>query len=390
MTRIQTVAVEPIPVPPDLTSAVVLIADSDPQHVLALQQQLQAGGYTVLIAQTGQQALDQVSQKHPDLLLLDSHLCDTNGHPLYQRIKADDSPGFLPIILITDGESDNPTPAQADAMLAKPIDTHELTIWLTALLRTQQQIEREKQKLAAASQEIEDLKTNIITNVSHELRTPLVQVKAAVSLLVEDVMAQNDSREQPSVAEMALQAVARLESAIENIRQLAQIQQIRLSPVTVTDAVNLAVRNLKRSWESRGAEHRIELHIEDDLPPVLGDKRAIGHLLQLLLDNALKFSPDNSTVKILGHRESGNKILVGVQDFGIGIPKAEHDRIFEPFYQIDGSPTRRYGGTGTGLALATLLAKGMNTHIQLKSRPNQGSTFWVLLPIADLKKYEDH
>jgi signal transduction histidine kinase len=202
-------------------------------------------------------------------------------------------------------------------------------------------------------------------------------------------MGQKSSREQPTVAEMALQAVARLESAIENIRQLAQIQQIRLSPVAVADAVNLAIRNLKRAWGSRGTEHRIELHMENQLPPVLGDKRAIGHLLQLLLDNALKFSPEDSTVYVLGQRMGDNQVLIGVRDFGIGIPKAEHTRIFEPFYQIDGSPTRRYGGTGTGLALATLLAKGMNTKIELKSRPNQGSTFWIVLPVADLETYSD-
>ncbi len=73
-----------------------------------------------------------------------------------------------------------------------------------------------------------------------------------------------------------------------------------------------------------------------------------------------------------------------MRDFGIGIPREAHDRVFEPFFQVDGSATRRYGGTGTGLALATLLASGLDTSITLDSAPGEGSTFSFLLPVADL------
>ena len=78
-----------------------------------------------------------------------------------------------------------------------------------------------------------------------------------------------------------------------------------------------------------------------------------------------------------------------MQDFGIGIPDEEREFIFEAFYQVDGSSTRRYGGTGTGLALAMLLANGMNTTIDLDSKPGEGSTFSFILPEADLDDYED-
>jgi signal transduction histidine kinase len=390
VSRTLRTVVDSIPLPPDLTQVTLLIADSDPQELRVLQQRLQAGGYDVLTAKTGEQAIKLVHREHPHLLLLDAELCES---AVCQRIKNDDSLGFMPIIILFDAQTHPPDYdlfAEADAAIPKPVDGSALAVWLRPLLRTKMQIDRlmrENRKLTEASQAVESLKTNIITNVSHELRTPLVQVKAAVSLLVEDVV-QNTTREQPSVADMALQAVARLESAVENIRQLAQTQQIRLSPVVIGDAVNLAIRNLKRSWGKRGEEERIELRIDNDLPPVLGDKRAIAHLLQLLLDNALKFSPETSPVHVIAYAYDDEQVCIGVQDFGIGIPREEHARVFEAFYQVDGSPTRRYGGTGTGLALATLLAKGLNTTIKLESDLGEGSTFWFLLPAIDLDEYE--
>ena len=77
-----------------------------------------------------------------------------------------------------------------------------------------------------------------------------------------------------------------------------------------------------------------------------------------------------------------------MQDYGIGIPDEERSLIFEAFYQVDGSSTRSYGGTGTGLALAVLLANGMNTSIELDSRLGEGSTFSFVLPEADLDEYQ--
>ncbi len=241
---------------------------------------------------------------------------------------------------------------------------------------------RENQELAEASRRVEVMKSDIISNVSHELSTPLVQVKAAVALLAED-MGQHGGSQQSSMAAMAEQAVARLESAVDNIRQLAQTHHIKLGPVSVPESIDLAVRMIERSWASRGASNRIQKQIDGKLPPAVADKRALARLIQLLLDNALKFSPEESPVYLQVTSSRDRQVWISVQDFGIGIAEEEQSRIFEAFYQVDGSSTRRYGGTGTGLALAMLLAHGMHTEIEVQSVPNQGSTFSFRLPAAD-------
>jgi signal transduction histidine kinase len=366
-----------------------LIGGGDNRALNSLRAHLQARGYTVVAASSGDKVISLVYEHHPYLLILDSDLPDKDSYVVCQTLKADKSLGFVPVLLMVDESKyvhDDDMDFGPDATIFKPIDGDELLAWLRFLLRMKRQLDnliRENQALSAASQAIEVLKSDIINNVSHELSTPLVQVKAAVALLAED-STQNGTREQSSMANMAQQAVARLEGAVDNIRQLAQTHNIKLGAVIVNEAVDLAIRHLERSWASRSARVRVEKRIDANLPLVLGDKRAMARLLQLLLDNALKFSADDTPVYVLAWQIDEKRVGIAVQDQGIGIEAAEHQRIFQAFYQVDGSSTRRYGGTGNGLALALLLANGMHTEIHLQSEPGKGSIFSFELPVANL------
>jgi signal transduction histidine kinase len=107
----------------------------------------------------------------------------------------------------------------------------------------------------------------------------------------------------------------------------------------------------------------------------------VARVLMLFLENALKFDPANQDVIIAAEVEE-EQVRIGVQDHGIGIPEAEFDHIFKEFYQIDSSPTRHFGGSGLGLALAKLLCDMMETPIFVESEVGVGSTFFFYLPIA--------
>ncbi|MBN1200294.1 MAG: hybrid sensor histidine kinase/response regulator [Anaerolineae bacterium] len=378
--------------PSRLPDAALLIAHSDYTVVRALQWRLQAAGYSVLCAATEDEMLEQVHERRPDVLILDTQLPGLRSCRACRLFKTDESLAFMPVIALIDEESGcfaNEANCYADVVLFNPVDSDELLTWLPCLLRTRCQMDRlkrENRQLRTISREVDVLKSDIIRNVSHEFRTPLVQIKAAVSLLVEDV-SKHGTRGQRQVANMAAQAVARFESVVDNIRQLAQTHNITLGPVSVLEAIDLAIRHMERSWASREARQRVEKVLDGDLPPVLGDKRAMAHLLQLLLDNALKFSPEDMPVQLLAFRTAVDRVWIGVQDYGIGIAVNEQQRIFEPFYQVDASHTRRYGGTGSGLALALLLANGLRTVIQVESEPGEGSVFSFELPVVDLDDF---
>ncbi len=227
------------------------------------------------------------------------------------------------------------------------------------------------------------LKNAIVRNVSHELKTPLLQVKSAVALLAED------GENTATLIEYAMGATARLEAAVRNITLLNELlndsQDVyTLGPVLVNEAIQYALRNLRRSWEHKDSIERIEVHLEAGLPPVLADRQALGIVMQLLIDNALKFSQQN--VEVLGQRQD-DWVLIAVKDYGIGIASDKIERIFDSFYQIDNSTTRRYGGLGVGLAIVRFILERHKTRIEVKSQEGKGSSFSFRLPIARIGRF---
>ncbi len=369
----------------DPHTTTVLVADSDVSLTHQVRRVLEQSGHTVLLTHADRQTLQTLYDRRPDLVLLGQQLYTASGKWLCEQIKASPHVNFIPLVLLVDyrtfDERHSRDCEQIDVVLPWPTSRLELERWLETLLRLKRRFDTQIEQLAQRAKEIEALKSDIIANVSHELGTPLLQVKSALSMLAEDLNA-DGTPNQAQLSNMAVQAIGRLEEAIDNIRQLARTHDIHLEPIAIPEAVSLALHYLRRRWASREAVSRVTSRVPENLPPVMADKRAVGRLLQLLLDNALKFSDAEREVLILAAPLDAHHIWIGVQDFGIGIPEDLHTRIFEPFFQVDGSATRRYNGTGSGLALARLLARGLNTTIDVKSAPGEGSTFSFVLPIA--------
>src|SRR5262249_8335882 len=154
---------------------------------------------------------------------------------------------------------------------------------------------------------------------------------------------------------------------------------VRKEVFRLPDAVQIAVRQLGRQWGSLNNVSRIKIKIPD-IPVVTGDRNGVAQMLQQLLDNGIKFSPQGGSVEVSGHIE-GQAVRVSVIDHGIGIPPGELAHIFQAFYQVDRSVTRRYGGTGVGLAIVKLLADAMGVQIDVQSEVGAGSTFSFCLDI---------
>src|SRR5258708_32176378 len=126
---------------------------------------------------------------------------------------------------------------------------------------------------------------------------------------------------------------------------------------------------------------KVEVNVPEDLR-VQADAKRLTQVMKALLDNAVKFSPANSTVQVRGARRNG-RVTLEVGDKGIGIHPDTQKRIFERFYQVDNTATRRYGGTGMGLALVEKLVTLQKGKVEVKSRPGRGSTFTVSLPAVE-------
>lgn len=379
----------------------ILIADDEETSAHALQMYLTRQGYQVRVVYGGQRALDETRHYRPHLLILDFLMPDLNGLEVIMQLRSDPTQNYIPVIMITAQDEERKRlqsmVSGADDYLAKPVNDLEMLVRVQALLRTKHQLDAlmsqnqvllddlasrnaELEKALLAVEEANLLKRNIIHAVSHEMGTPMLQVKSAVHLMVEDII-KNDPDNRP--AQLVLQAVLRLEGIISNFNDLARAENLKFEPFVVGDAFDHAVRLIEKRDGNKTNAERIQRHVESGLPPLLSDKRAVARVLFLLLDNALKFDPLGKSVHLSAQRED-QLVRLQVQDKGIGIPAEHLQHIFKEFFQGETGTTRRFGGSGLGLALAKLLCDKMGTVIEVESTVGKGSTFSILLPIATL------
>jgi signal transduction histidine kinase len=223
---------------------------------------------------------------------------------------------------------------------------------------------------------IERAKAEFIANASHELKTPLFALQGYLEMLEDE----DDEEVRKSFLKDMQAQTERLKSLAKTLLDLSRLDAnavtFRLEEVDVEDLLH----ELRRDFAYTGRE--INIHTEEDLPPVRTDPTQLHRMLAILLDNALKYSggPEGTEpVDLELHREDGHA-LVSVSDHGCGIPEAEIPHIFERFYRAQGSS--RADGTGLGLALAGEISQHLGGDIRVESAPDQGSTFSVELPLA--------
>ncbi|PJF32482.1 MAG: hypothetical protein CUN52_01495 [Phototrophicales bacterium] len=258
--------------------------------------------------------------------------------------------------------------------------------WIKRLI--ERNIELEKQVLTLKTQlqqqqrlntENEILKDAIVRNVSHELKTPLLHLKSAIWMMDDTI---TDDK-QSELVRYAKEATTRLEILVKNITLLSASSQVSPSVVLVRDAVEYAKRNLGRIWEYQKDVARVIYAPEGEISPVFADKQGLSTVLQLLLDNALKFSEKEVYIRAV---QLGDSVRLTIEDCGIGIPKDKIGAIFESFYQVDSSSTRHYGGMGIGLAIVRLILDRHHVTISVESEEGVGSKFWFDLPIVTMSK----
>jgi GAF domain-containing protein len=228
-------------------------------------------------------------------------------------------------------------------------------------------------------QEIDRLKDELVQNVSHELRTPLTFIKGYVELLLEEDMGSLNETQRESLTVVAdkTNALARLVSDIIYLQQVER-DSLQLSPQDMREMARLALQSCEIAALNAGISLR--LHAELTSPPVLFvDRDRINQVFDNLLGNAIKFSPRGGTISI-SVEDLGDMLRLAVTDTGVGIPADKLERVFDRFYQVDGSATRRFGGAGLGLAITRRIVEAHGGQIWVESEIGKGSSFIFTLP----------
>jgi PAS domain S-box-containing protein len=228
---------------------------------------------------------------------------------------------------------------------------------------------------------IERLKSDFVSTISHELRTPLAAIYgAALTLRRDDIVLEHDQRD--GLLSVIATESDRLARIVHDVLYASRIETGSLN-VTIesADAYALAraIVDAARTHKPPGVE--IKLSAAKRLPRVAADPDKVSQVLSNLLENAVKYSPEGGEIE-LRLEPVGRSLRFSVRDQGIGIPRPEHDRIFEKFYRLDPDLTRGVGGTGLGLYICREVIRRMGGRIWVQSRERKGSTFFFELPLV--------
>jgi two-component system, OmpR family, sensor histidine kinase SenX3 len=223
---------------------------------------------------------------------------------------------------------------------------------------------------------LEAIRRDFIANISHELKTPV----GALSLVAETLEEEDDPLVIARLSRRMRAEAERLSRIIEDLLDLSRIEAEECpsrDPVPVHHIVAQAVERLRPVAEHQG----IKLDVPE--PPqhlvIRGDRRQLVSAVHNLVDNAIKYSENGSSVHVTVRRD-GEWIEVAVADHGLGIPGRDLERIFERFYRVDRARSRDTGGTGLGLAIVRHVAGNHGGDVRVESREGEGSTFVLRLP----------
>lgn len=224
---------------------------------------------------------------------------------------------------------------------------------------------------------LEQVRKDFVANVSHELKTPVATISGFAETLVEEGQ---ESRNISEFAGIIYDEAARLSRLINRLLELSRLESedrvLQKIPVDVSKLIERTIISVQTPSQCKN----IQIEFNSDRPVIIeGDPDIITQIILNLLDNAIKFSSEGSTVNIQ-LEEQLDYIRISVKDAGIGIPSQEISRIFERFYRVDKARSRKTGGTGLGLSIVKHLVEKHGGYIEVESIEGKGSIFTVTLP----------
>jgi len=258
---------------------------------------------------------------------------------------------------------------------------------LFALQQSQFVIEEQNVQLV----KLDKIKSSFLNITSHELRTPMSAIKGYIQMMLKGNLGTINDEQKHSL-EVILRNSNRLDRLIQDILDISRLESGTMKFITQkTDATKM-VTEIAEIMQASADLKRIKINAETgiDVPELTIDKDRITQVVVNLLNNAIKFSPDGSTINIKTRKEKED-VLFEVQDHGRGIPEEHHKKIFQTFYQVDSDADTKFGGAGLGLAICygIIIAHGGRIWVESAGKPGEGSTFRFTLPVESVINIEE-
>jgi two-component system phosphate regulon sensor histidine kinase PhoR len=222
---------------------------------------------------------------------------------------------------------------------------------------------------------VEQIKKDFVDNISHELRTPLAAIKGFVETMEDGMEGENRN-----FLEIIKRNTERLINIVQDLLTLSELEEKETKLQKEDVDVKVLIENILTIFRDSAAKKDVvlELQADPELSKIKGDAFKLEQMFINLVDNAIKYT---ETGKIsIGLKQEGERLVVEIQDTGIGIPEDHHSRIFERFYVVDKSRSKTVGGTGLGLSIVKHIAQLHDAELAVKSSPGEGTTFSIRFP----------
>jgi len=373
----------------------ILHIEDDPANRLLVRKLLQKAGHEVIDAADGLEGVRLACSCRPDLILVDLNIPHLDGFEVTLRLRGEPALAAVPIVAITaEGDRETSIAVGCDGFLQKPIDARSFVATIERYLqqgpreigpvsgggalrlrqqsqRIVQHLEEKVAELSSANARLRELdaaRTEFYRNISHELATPMTPIVGYVKLLMDEELGPL-TRAQGKALRAMDDCVRRLRSLLDNLLDVTGLETGRMRFMHVDyDFLDTTRRALAQVADNL-AESRIQLVEELPRGPLAGwgDAGRLQRAMVQLLENAAKFTPSGGTVGVRVARLRSGHYEFCVADTGPGISADRQQRIFDPFYQVDGSVTREHGGVGVGLAIARRTERGLGGDVRIAS-----------------------
>ncbi len=381
----------------------ILIVDDNKNNLFTLRNLLQQYiDATVIEADCGQRALQELIRNTVDLIILDVQMEGMDGFELATLVKARKKTKDIPIVFLSasytnDDFKNRGFGVGAVDYLTKPIDEYQLINRINVYLKLiekerkmnvilEEKVNEQTKELRRAKEEAEaanEAKNIFLANISHELRTPL-NIIMSTNQLISYYLNNDDELDRKQISKkiaVQVQNCNRLLRLVNNLIDITKIDsghfEISMQSCNIVNICECITLSVAEYVENKGIKLIFDTEAEE--VNVACDINAIERIMLNLLSNAIKFTPVGGTI-FVSLMEEEHSVIIKIKDTGIGIPQEKQQIIFERFKQADELLTRRHEGSGIGLNLVKSLVEMHGGQIYLNSWENEGSEFLVQLP----------
>lgn len=361
----------------------ILIVDDVVSNVLLLKILLTNEKFQVCTANNGTMCIELAKQEHPDLILLDVMMPDISGFDTAVILKKDEETKDIPIIFLT--ALNTPTDlvhgfqVGANDFLTKPFNKEELVMRVMqqiSLVAAKRIIEHQNEELRATLNN----RDKMYSVIAHDLRSPMASIRMVLNLVVASTTPELIGQELFELLDKANRESEEVHDLLDNLLKWTKSQTGRLNVVEQDLDLNDIIPGVVDIFEMIAQTKRIKLNLQgaDSHLVVRADNDMLKTVVRNFISNAIKFSPEDSTIDIIV-RQEGDFAKVSVRDYGVGIAANRLDSIFrkgETTYGTGGEE-----GSGLGLLLCQDFARKNGGECTVESTEGQGSTFSVLIPL---------